>query len=83
MRVLLFVVNPELDLKTIVDSIFRTPSFDNCQDLMWSCLKLYCRLPNAEQDLEGWKQNITAYHGNTIQSSRDYRLKWIAQQVVS
>ena len=55
MRVLLFVANPELDLKTIVDSILGSPCFDNCQDLMWSCLKLYCRIPNAEQDLEGWK----------------------------
>ena len=55
MRKLLFAENPELNLKTIVDEASKIPSFQNCQDLMWSCLKLYCKVPNAEQDFEDWK----------------------------
>ena len=47
---------------------------------MWSALKLYARVRDADKDFRKFKNELTPGH---VETMRDYRLKWILQLVVA
>ena len=49
------------------------------KSILWSALKLYARVRDADKDFKEFKDELTPGH---VEAMRDYRLKWILQLVV-
>jgi len=83
LRSLLFSSCPTAKLEEIVTEKvgLRIPSYDNNQSILWSALRLYAGVRDADNDFKEFKQGITVAHSDFYQS-RDYRLKWVLQVVV-
>ena len=77
MRSLLFQVSPTVKLEDIVSEKANTMrNYAESQSILWSALKLYASVRDADADFKKFNKELTPAHA-PISECRDYRLRWI------